>query len=100
VGGLTACTPYVSHAVAPGHADRLESVLRFYGASPPAERAALLDRLCVTHMALPGGLGETPDGWLAPPSPFRRVAALGDGPREIALYSRTGPSPCPSGPPE
>jgi len=94
VSGLTACRPVVSHPAAPGHAGREAAVRRFYAAGPPAARAALLDRLCATHVALPGDPGEAPAGWLGAATAFRRIASAGEGPRRIALYSRERPAGC------
>ena len=94
VAGLTACKPYVSHPAAPGHEARAEAVRRFYEAGGPAERAALLDGRCVTHLALPGAAEDPPGAWLGAATPFRRLAVVGDGLRRIGLYARAGRSGC------
>jgi hypothetical protein len=99
LGGLTACTPYLSHAAAPGHEARWETVRWFYDGASAAERAALLDRLCVAQVALPGGPEPFPAAWLGPASPFRWTATAGAGPRRISLYTRTDRSGCPASSP-
>jgi len=94
VAGLTACKPYASHAAAPDHDARAEAVRRFYEDRTPAERDALLDRACVTHVTLPGDAGEAPEAWLGARTPFRRIALVGGDPRRIGLYARTDRSAC------
>jgi hypothetical protein len=94
VAGLSACTPYVSHAFAPDHEARAEAVRQFYEASPPAARAAFLDRLCITHLALPGDAGDVPEAWLGAGTPFRRTALVGHDPRRIGLYARADRARC------
>jgi hypothetical protein len=90
VGGLSACWPWVSHPAAPDHAAREETARRFY-ASPPSDRARLLDELCATYVVVPrfwpgGGLPRT-----APYSFRLGVEGAGGG---LAVYSREGHSPC------
>jgi len=94
VAGLTACKPFTSHAAEPDHEARAEAVRRFYADSTPGEREALLDRACVTHLALPGDAGERPEAWLGAGTPFRRRAIVGSGPRGIGLYVREDRSTC------
>jgi hypothetical protein len=95
--GLKACRPYVSHAVAPFHAERDQAARRFFEASPPAERAAFLEHLCITHLALPGDAGDAPEAWLGAGTPFRRIAVVGGEPRRISLYARADRSACAKG---
>jgi hypothetical protein len=99
VMGLTACRPYVSHAVAPDHAERNRIARQFFEVDSPAGRAALLDRLCITHVTLPGEAGDPPGAWLGEATPFRRLTVVGRGPRQIGLYWRADRSTCsPSSP--
>jgi hypothetical protein len=90
VGGLTACHAYVSHSAAPGFPRREAAARSFYGDASAAERALLLDQLCVAHVALPGDAGERPASWLGEATPFRRVAQVGRDASRIGLYSREG----------
>ena len=80
--------------MAPHYAERAQAVRHFFEASPPAERAALLDRLCITHLTLPGDTGEAPESWLGERTPFRRLAVVGHEPRRISLYARADRSTC------
>lgn len=90
VGGLTACRAFVSHPAAPAFAERAALVQRFYADATPRERADLLDRHGVTHVALPGDPGPVPRAVLGEATPFRRVAAAGGDGARIALYAREG----------
>ena len=90
VGGLTACTPYVSHRAAPGFHDRDARVREFYRSPDPAGGAAFLDGVCAAHVVLPASSAAAHAG----AAPFRPVALAGSGPRAIAVQSRTGPPPC------
>ncbi len=92
--GLSACKPCVSHSVAPDNEARVEAVRRFYEGSTPAARAEFLDRLCVTHLALPGDAGDPPEAWLGASTPFHRIAVVGGEARRIGLYARAGSSGC------
>lgn len=92
--GLSACSAYVSHAVAPDHAVRLADVRGFFEAAEPEARRAFLDRHCVTHLALPGDPGPVPRGWLGESTPFRQVARVGRMPGMISLYAREGRTGC------
>ena len=94
VAGLTACKAYASHAAAPNHEARAETVRAFYEDGTPAGRAALLDRLCVTHVALPGDFGDAPEAWLGAGTPFRRIVVVGSEPGRWGLYGRGDPSGC------
>jgi hypothetical protein len=87
-GGFSACTPYVSHAAAAGHAERAEAVRAFYQGRDPAAGAALLERACAAHLVLPASaaLADHAGG-----APFRPVQAVGMPPRAIAIYSRVAP---------
>ncbi len=97
VAGLTACRPYASHPAAPDHESRAETVRRFYAESTPTERESLLDRVCVTHLTLPGDAGEVPETWLGAGTPFRRAAVVGGEPRGIGLYVRADRATCAEG---
>ena len=86
--GLTSCRPFVSHPWEPDHAERQAIAAGFYTTLTPAVRAAILDRLRVRHLLLPGDAGPVPEGWLGAATPFRRVGHVGDGSGTISLYSR------------
>jgi len=94
VTGLTACRAFVSHSLAPHFPERDQVARRFFEASAPAERAATLDRLCITHVTLPGDAGERPAAWLGEATPFRRLAVVGREPGRIGVYARADRSPC------
>jgi hypothetical protein len=93
VGGLTGCDAYVSHAVAPGHAQRTALMATFYGSLSPETRAELLRRTGATHVILPGDAGDPPLAWLPVDSAFRRQATVGRPPRLLSVYGRTPVSP-------
>jgi hypothetical protein len=63
-------------------------VQQFYGAAPPDARSALLDRLGITHLVLPGDAGAVPSAWLGEATDFRRIASVGTGEAAIAVYHR------------
>jgi hypothetical protein len=88
-GGLSACKAYVSHMVAPGHLERADTARAFYENRPPSERAALLDRLCVTHVVLPGEAGPGGVEWLGEGSAFHEIGTVGQGPRRIDIFARS-----------
>jgi hypothetical protein len=85
--GTTRCRAFVSHAIAPTHAQRMAE-LEGFGAATPEARAALLDAAGITLLVLPDDAGPAPLAWLAEPSPFRRVATVGQGPTGWSLYRR------------
>jgi hypothetical protein len=87
--GLTACDAWASHEAAPGASERFAEVAAFYGSLSPPGRADYLDRHCATHLVLParGGLA----GWIWPSDGYRRVTAVGEGDRALAVYARTSP---------
>jgi hypothetical protein len=85
----------VAHPATAGFEERAAEVWDFYSGDDAARRAALLDRLCLTHVVLPGGGGDAPDAWLGPATPFRRVARAGSGAAVLDAFKRTGGSPCP-----
>jgi hypothetical protein len=98
VVGLTACRAFVSHEIAPEHAERAALVTAFYtqAALGADERAALLDSLGVAHVLLPEDAGAAPRAWLGEKAPFERVAVVGSPGQALSLYSRTGlPRPTP-----
>jgi hypothetical protein len=86
--GLTACRAFVSHSWAPAFRDRQALVQGFYAPAAPAARAALLDRLGVTHLALPGDAGAVPTAWLGDGTDFRQLARVGSGEAALSLYRR------------
>lgn len=86
--GRTACYAYLSHPWAPQFARRSADVTAFYSSSAPAERAALLERLGVAYVLLPGDPGSVPEAWLGASSPFRRLVRVGTPPATIAVYGR------------
>lgn len=86
--GLTSCKPFVSHPWEPDHAERQAIAAAFYTTLSPAARSAILDRLRVRHLLLPGDPGAVPEGWLGVATPFRQAARTGGGDRTISLYSR------------
>lgn len=88
VGGLSACRPFLSQALAPDFARRLPVVQEFYGDAPPELRKAFLDRLDVRFLVLPGDAGDSPDAWLGQASGFRRIARLGEPPGVLSVYRR------------
>jgi hypothetical protein len=95
----SACTAWISHGAAATFAARQHEVERFYSPVPARERAALLDRLCMTHVLLPEDDGPAADRWLGPHTGFRR-SALAAGPAGvIAVYARALPGGCGPGPP-
>jgi hypothetical protein len=90
VGGLSACWPWVSHSAAPEHASREAAMSAFY-ASPPVERARLLEDLCASHVVVPR---TWPGGGLPPDAPYRlglEVEGPGGG---LAVYSRKTDAAC------
>jgi hypothetical protein len=96
VGGLTACTPYVSHVSHPEYASRRAVVAAFYGKATPAEREAELRRVCPRYLLLPGEPGERPTAWLGPDALYERAAVAGRPPHAITLYRRRAEAACPS----
>ena len=86
--GLTSCKAYLSHGWAPGHDERLAVVRSFYGEAPPAERAALLDRLHVDHLVLPGDAGPSPCAWLGESAGFEQVARVASPSGVLSVYTR------------
>jgi hypothetical protein len=86
--GLTACRAFLSHGWAPGYAERQAQVRAFYGAMPPAERVALLERSGVTHLVLPLDAGPSAQAWLGEGSPFTQIARLGPPPGTASVYLR------------
>jgi len=95
LAGLTACRAWVSHEIAPEHAERLALLNAFYTSMTPAERASVLDRLGIQEVLLPGDAGEVPGGWLGEATPFRRVAMVGPERARLSLYSRHPVPPSP-----
>jgi hypothetical protein len=93
---LTGCRAVLSHVVAPDYDERTQDVLGFYGNSTAEARAALLDRVCATHLVLPGDPGGEPTAWLGEARRFRRVASVGAASRRISLYARPPVPSCPS----
>lgn len=83
--GLTACRSFVSHPVAPEHAQRLAILDRFARMSPQ-ERRALLDTYGVAHVVLPGD-DDRAESWLGADSGFARVMPPGP-PEGFSIYSR------------
>jgi len=84
--GLTPCRAVLSHAIAPDYEARLEETRRFSSVSP-ADRLAILDRIHVSHLILPGDAGPSPVAWLGPNAPFERTAVVGS-PARLSLYER------------
>jgi hypothetical protein len=93
--GLTGCRAVVSHAIALDYEALLPEVGAFYAGMPKDARAALLERLCATHLVLPGDQGDEPAAWLGDGSRFRRVASVGPASRRIDLYARPPAPACP-----
>lgn len=91
--GLTRCGAWVAHQAGPDHLGRVAALRYFYSSASPAERAALADRACATHTALPAG--ADPRAWLGESAGFRTVAVVGAGPSAIQLAVRPRPSHCP-----
>jgi len=88
VSAFSSCTAYLSYEMAPDYQQRVAYVAHFYEGSP-AERIAVLDRLCIKHFAVPGDAGETPTSFLGASSTFRRFDILGAPPLHVmSLYSR------------
>jgi hypothetical protein len=86
VGGLSPCWPFVSHAAAPDHEARAESVRRFYGEDAPADRARLLETSGAAFVVLPA---RVPPGFLGA-APFAPRLQVGAGARALAVWARTG----------
>jgi hypothetical protein len=86
--GLTSCRAFLSHSWVPAFKERQALVQGFYGAAPPAARTALLDRLGISHLVLPGDAGDVPAAWLGEATDFRRVALVGAGAETISVYNR------------
>jgi hypothetical protein len=91
--GLTACRVYVGHAAASGFAQRDEEARAFYGAAAPAWRTALLDRVGVTRLVLPGEAADPPEAWLGAGTPFRLIGRTGQGPGAIGVFARVPARP-------
>jgi hypothetical protein len=83
--GLTACTPFVSHPIAPDYLQRDAAARTFYADSPPSWRAALLERHAIAFLIMPGDQGLVPREWLGEATPFKRFASFGS----LSLYART-----------
>jgi hypothetical protein len=91
-GGLTACTPYVSHEGAPGFEERAGRIRRFYEAADPAAGRALVDLTCAAHVVVPAG--RPIDAFVAPAAGFEPSAVAGAPGRALAVYSRATPPAC------
>jgi hypothetical protein len=87
--GLSACTPFVAHPAMLGHHQRLDELRRFY-AAPPERRRAMLARLQISFLVLPGDAGPVAAGWLGADAGFRRLERVGAGPGSLSLYARDG----------
>ena len=83
-GGYTACRAFTSHAIEPAHAERLEAVRLFYQEGDPASRAAFLERVCATHVVLPGSTRAA--HWVDPRVGLEPVAVAGSATRQLAAY--------------
>ena len=83
---FTSCTPLVSHAGAPGHAEREAAVRRFYEHPDPALGAAMAGRYCVSHLVLPAAAAI--ERHLEDAASYRAVAVVEEGPRALVVYSR------------
>jgi hypothetical protein len=88
LGGLSACRPFVSHVLAPEFPRHLAVVQDFYGQATPELRAALLDRVGVRYLVLPGDPGESPGAWLGEGTPFRQIAHLPGAGGGLSVYRR------------
>jgi hypothetical protein len=75
--GLTPCKAVLALREAPTYAANAALVSHFYGEASPAERSALLDRLRVNRLVLPGDAGPSPWAWLGSDSPFERTETVG-----------------------
>jgi hypothetical protein len=83
-GGLTACRAFTSHAIEPGHAERVQAVRTFYEQGEPLDRAAFLERVCATHVVLPAS--RPADQWVDKRVVLRPIAVAGEPPRQLAAY--------------
>jgi hypothetical protein len=91
-GGLSSCTPYLSHAAAAGYEARAAEVRRFYESPDPVAGAALLARSCATHVVLPAAASLAAHA--GADAPYRASALAGRPPQAIAVYSRAGGPAC------
>jgi hypothetical protein len=86
VGALTSCSPFVSYLSVAGHDEREALANAFFTTFDPAQRAALLDRYGITHVAFPGAvttlLAEPPGD----PPRYRLLEVIGTGPRAVSLF--------------
>jgi hypothetical protein len=91
--GLTACKAYVSHPIAPDFEAREADVRAFIDQARPEERAAFLDRRCITDVALPGPDTDAPERAFGAGTAFRKVGLVGTEPGAIGLFARPGERP-------
>jgi hypothetical protein len=91
--GLSACSAFVSHPLAPDSPAREADLAVFYGPATADWRGELLDRHCITHVIVPGDEGEIPAAWLGAATTFRRVALVGR-PAAVGLYERPDRGRC------
>jgi hypothetical protein len=80
------CRPFVSEEYRPP--EREQALDAFYGTAPSEWRSAFLDESRISAVVLPSGRGDPPAAWLAPGTPFRRVASVGEGARSLEVYAR------------
>ena len=91
-GGVSACTPWVSHGGGPGFAEKADEARRFYGTPDPATGRALLERACAAHVVLPAG--QPLESVTASAAEFRVSALTTGAGRAIAIHSRPLPAAC------
>ena len=92
VGGLTPCWPFVSHPAAPDYSQRLQAVTGFYDQrSPPAQRAAWLERNCIAHVVVPPTFGAA---WFDERSAYRPRLAVNGPNGSLAVWSRIPSAAC------
>ncbi len=86
--GRSACRAAVAHEAAHGFAERSAEMRSFYREATPETRRQVLDRLGITHLALPGDAGPEPVAWLGEGSGFRKAASVAGPASAITWYAR------------
>ncbi len=85
--GLSACSAFVAHPLAPEYGRQLTEARAFYGEMSPEARSRMLETNHITRLVLPGFAGPRAIGWLGPATAFEVAAVVGSGPRTLSVYA-------------